>query len=79
MEWINVKTALPKITGAYIVSVKKEGVSGAWVFEYVAWFYEPGRKWLKYDPFAETELNTFKGEITSLVVGWLANVPSFVS
>ena len=78
MEWISVKTALPKTTGAYIASIKKEGESGAWIFEYVAWFYAPGAKWLRYDPFEEKQLKTFQGDITSLIVGWLDNVPAFV-
>ncbi len=78
MKWINVKTGLPKASGAYIVSIKKEGKSGAWVFEYVAWFHEPGKKWLRHNPFAEKVLKTFEGEITSLVIGWLDNVPTFV-
>ena len=78
MNWISVKTTLPKSTGAYIVSIKREGEMGAWVFEYVAWFYAPGKKWLKYDPFEEKELKMLKGDITSLVVGWLNNVPAFL-
>lgn len=78
MKWVSVNNELPKASGAYIVSIKKEGASGVWVFEYVAWFHEPGKKWLKYDPFEDSALNTFKGDITSLVVGWVADVPSFI-
>lgn len=79
MKWVNAKTELPKTTGAYIVSINMEGTSGGWIFEYVAWFYEPGKKWLRYNPFAEKTLKTFEGEITSLVIGWLDNVPPFAA
>ena len=78
MQWISAKDFVPTTTGAYIVSIKNEGESGAWVFEYVAWFYAPGKKWLQYDPFAEKVLNTFQADITNKVVGWLKDVPAFV-
>jgi hypothetical protein len=77
MQWVSVKDYLPTATGAYIVSIKKEGASGAWLFEYVAWFYAPGKKWLQYDPFTEKVLSTYKSDITNIVVGWLNNVPTF--
>lgn len=78
MEWKSVKTELPQSTGAYIVSVKKEGSAGAWLFEYVGWYYAPGKKWIRYDPFAEKDLQILKEEITPVVVGWMANVPAFI-
>lgn len=78
MKWMNVNDALPETTGAYIVSLKMKGTSGARVFEDVAWFYAPGKKWLKYDPFEDNKFKMYKGEITPLVVGWMADVISFV-
>ena len=78
MQWVSVKDAVPTATGPYVVSIKKERERGAWLFEYVAWFYAPGKKWLQYDPFTEKVLNTFQADITNTVVGWIKDVPSFI-
>lgn len=77
MEWKNVNVALPEASGPYIVSVKKEDNSGAFIFEYVAWYYEPGKKWIRQDPFADKNIKRLQEEITPMVLGWLSNVPVF--